>query len=94
MSSKFLFDRQVTGIYTVYLASPRTRLGTVTGKAGHWRAETPSGWGLSCYQTRVHAAEALLNQAHIGSPIQTRPVSPGPKEEGLSAGTIEMRFPK
>ncbi len=92
MSSKFLFDRHVTGIYAVYLASPRTRIGTVTGKAGHWRAETPSGWGLSCYRTRVHAAEALLNQAKT----EQRIGNPGTSQasERLIVGAIEMRVTK
>lgn len=65
MAPLFIYDRLVSGMFTVYVAEPRVRIGVVSGRSGSWLAETPAGWAISRYRTRRDAALALFNQARI-----------------------------
>jgi len=39
----------------------RTRLGMISGRAGHWSAEDAAGKHLSCFNSRSDAARMLWN---------------------------------
>jgi len=39
----------------------RTRLGMISGRAGHWSAEDAAGKHLSCFNSRGDAARMLWN---------------------------------
>lgn len=56
----FDFEKEGEGRYQVYLVEPRTRLGTLLGKAGSWRAEDTKGRLVSSFNTRKDGAKALL----------------------------------
>ena len=66
-SHTFEFRREQVGRYEVFLVAPRTRLGLLMGRAGHWLAEDPAGRALSCFNTRSDGAKALLNRARLNA---------------------------
>lgn len=61
----FDFEKEGDGRYQVYLVEPRTRLGTLLGKAGNWCAEDTKGRRISCFNTRKDGANALLSAHRI-----------------------------
>lgn len=65
-------ERREAGAFDIYAvavtppepnptAQTRTRLGLVSGRAGHWSAEDTEGKHLSCFNTRADAARMLWN---------------------------------
>ena len=62
-------ERRNAGIFEVFAlaatgdnsAATRTRIGLLSGRAGHWAAEDVSGKHLSCFSTRADAARMLWN---------------------------------
>lgn len=68
----FDFEKEGEGRYQVYLVEPRTRLGTLLGKAGSWCAEDTKGRQVSHSDTRKHAAEALLGAHRLAHPMQSQ----------------------
>jgi len=55
----------------------RTRLGVVSGRAGHWSAEDANGKHLSCFNSRADAAQMLWN-TRSASARSTTPSKPLP----------------
>lgn len=68
-SDTFEFQREMAGRYEAFLVEPRTRLGMLLGKPGHWLAEDPGGRTISAFNTRSDGARALLNCARIDKRI-------------------------
>jgi len=65
-------ERRGAGAFDIYAIAPtrsdvtivppaRTRIGVVTGRAGHWSAEDANGKHLSCFNSRADAAQMLWN---------------------------------
>lgn len=58
----YSLERQQAGMFLARDANGN-RIGIISGKAGHWRAERMNGSTLSCYNTRHDAATALVSVA-------------------------------